>query len=155
MQDGKSWYQLTVDQVFQDLQSEEGGLTSAEVKARLEQYGYNEITVKKRGPVIRFILQFNNALLYVLMVAAVIAALLNKFTDMWVIVGVVIATVVIGFIQEGKAEASLEGLKKMIVPECTVRRDGEKKTVDTRGLVPGDIVLVESGNRVPADLRLI
>ncbi|MEA3298180.1 MAG: HAD-IC family P-type ATPase, partial [Chloroflexota bacterium] len=74
--------------------------------------------------------------------------------DMYVVIGVVLASAIIGFIQEGKAEGSLEALKKMMVPECTVLRDGEKKTIVTRELVPGDVVLLESGGRVPADLRL-
>lgn len=155
MKNGNSWYQLTPEQVFQTLRTSQSGLTSSEARARLEEYGYNELKVKKRSPIVRFLLQFNNALLYVLMVAAVIAALLGKFMDMWVIIGVVIATVVIGFIQEGKAESSLEGLKKMMTPECTVRRDGKQQTIATRELVPGDIVLVGSGDRVPADLRLV
>jgi len=155
LKNGNSWYQLTPEQVFQTLRTNHSGLASSEAKARLEEYGYNELKTKKRSPFVRFLLQFNNALLYVLMVAAVIAALLGKFMDMWVIIGVVIATVVIGFIQEGKAESSLEGLKKMMTPECMVRRDGKQKTIATRELVPGDIVLVESGDRVPADLRLI
>lgn len=150
----KDWYRIPVEQVITELQTGNKGLTSSEVSARLEKYGYNELEVKKRGPFVRFMVQFNNALLYVLMVAAIIAAMLGKFMDMWVIVGVVLATVVIGFIQEGKAEASLEALKKMLVSECNVIRDGETKLVATRELVPGDVVLLEGGDRVPADLRL-
>jgi Ca2+-transporting ATPase len=151
---GRSWYQLPVEQTFELLAADNNGLTSTEVKARLERYGYNELKFRKRGPLIRFLLQFHNALLYVLMVAALIAALLGKFMDMWVIIGVILATVVIGFIQEGKAEASLEALKKMLVPECTVLRDGEQKVIPARELVPGDVVLLDGGDRVPADLRL-
>ncbi|GAH31032.1 unnamed protein product, partial [marine sediment metagenome] len=130
------------------------GLTSSEAKARLEKYGYNELVVKKQGPLIRFLLQFHNALLYVLMAAVLICLFLGKFMDMYVVIGVILATVVIGFIQEGKAEASLEALKKMLVPECTVLRDNEKKIIATRETVPGDVVLLEGGDRVPADLRL-
>jgi len=152
---GKSWYQLSIEKVFEALGASSAGLTSSEVKVRLEKYGYNELVVKKRGPFLRFMLQFRNALLYVLIVAALIAALLGKFMDMWVIVGVVLATVIIGFIQEGKAEASLEALKKMLVPECNVLRDDKMKTIATRELVPGDVVLIEGGDRVPADLRLL
>jgi len=151
---GKSWYQLPVEQVFEALQGGSIGLTSSEAKARLEKYGYNELKIKKRGPLTRFLLQFHNPLLYVLMVAAVVCFFLSKFMDMYVVIGVVLATVVIGFIQEGKAEASLEALKKMLVTECTALRDGEKKTVVTRELVPGDVVLLEGGDKVPADLRL-
>jgi len=151
---GKRWYQLPIEEVFVALQTGKVGITSGEARARLGKYGFNEIEVKKRGPLIRFLSQFKNALLYVLMAAAVLCALLGKFTDMYVVIGVVLATVVIGFIQEGKAESSLEALKKMLVPECTVFRDGERKTIAVRELVPGDVVLLEGGDRVPADLRL-
>ena len=157
---GTAWYQLSVEETFKFLDADNAGLTSSEAKVRLGKYGYNELEVKKQGPLIRFLLQFRNPLLYVLMAAALTTALLGTFMgadvfmDMWVIIGVVLATVVIGFIQEGKAEGSLEALKKMMVPECTALRDGERKTIATRELVPGDVVLLEGGDRVPADLRL-
>ena len=160
MSNGTAWYQLSVEETFKLLDADNAGLTSSEAKVRLGKYGYNELEVKKQGPLIRFLLQFRNPLLYVLMAAALTTALLGTFMgadvfmDMWVIIGVVLATVVIGFIQEGKAEGSLEALKKMMVPECTALRDGERKTIATRELVPGDVVLLEGGDRVPADLRL-
>jgi P-type Ca2+ transporter type 2C len=154
MLNGKSWYQLPVEEVLKALQTGNAGLTLSEAKSRLGEYGYNELEVKKRGPLVRFLLQFHNALLYVLLVAAVVAGLLGEFIDMWVIIAVVLATVVIGFIQEGKAESSLEALKKMLVAECTVLREGKTKTIAARELVPGDVVLLEGGDRVPADLRL-
>jgi Ca2+-transporting ATPase len=151
---GKSGYQLPIERSLEALKTGKDGLTSSEAKARLNRYGHNELKVKKRSPFVRFILQFHNALLYVLMVAALIAGLLGKFMDMYVIIGVVLATVVIGFIQEGKAEASLEALKKMLVAVSRVMRDGKVKQIATRELVPGDVVLLEGGDRVPADLRL-
>jgi len=151
---GKSWYQLPVEQVFKTLGSNRTGLTSSEAKVKLKEYGYNELRIKKRSSLIRFLLQFHNPLLYILIVAAIICIFLGKLMDMGVIMAVVLATAIIGFIQEGKAEASLEALKKMMVPECTVLRDGEKKIIPARELVPGDVVLLEGGNRVPADLRL-
>jgi magnesium-transporting ATPase (P-type) len=151
---GKSWYQLSVEHVFEALKAGDTGLASNEAKARLEKYGYNELKIKKRGPFTRFLLQFYNPLLFILMVAAVICFFLGKPTEMWVILSVVLATAMIGFIQEGKAETSLESLKKMLLPECTVLRDGGKKTIATRELVPGDVVILEGGDRVPADLRL-
>ena len=150
----KSWYQLPIEQAFEALGTASSGLTSSETKDRLGKYGYNELEVKKRSPLIRFLLQFHNPLLYILILAAIVCFFLGKFMDMGVIMGVVLATVAIGFIQEGKAEASLEALQKMMVPECTVLRDGEKKIIPARELVPGDVVLLEGGDRVPADLRL-
>ncbi|HSW56888.1 MAG TPA: HAD-IC family P-type ATPase [Dehalococcoidales bacterium] len=150
----KSWYQMPEEEVFSALQSNQAGLSAQEAKARLAKYGYNELKVKKRGPVVRFLLQFHNPLLYVLLVAAGVAAFLNEFVDMWVIIGVVLATVIIGFIQEGKAESSLEALKKMLVAKCHVLRSGETQIIATRELVPGDVVVLEGGDRVPADIRL-
>jgi potassium/sodium efflux P-type ATPase len=149
-----AWYQLEVEQVFELLATNSNGLTTPEAKARLAKYGYNELKVKKHGPIVRFFLQFHNTLLYVLLAAAVISGLLGEFMDMWVILGVVLGIGIIGFIEEGKAEASLEALKKMLVAKCAVLRDGETKIIATRELVPGDVVLLEGGDRVPADLRL-
>jgi Ca2+-transporting ATPase len=149
-----AWYQQGIEQVFNLLTTDSNGLTASEAKARLGKYGYNELKVKKRSPLIRFLRQFHNALLYVLIVAAIVTFFLGHLTDMYVIIGVVLATVIIGFIEEGKAETSLEALKKMMIPECHVLRDGERKTIAARELVPGDVVVLEVGDRVPADLRL-
>ena len=155
------WYQLPIEETFAALNSSSKGLGEDESRARLKKYGYNELKARKRSPLVRFLLQFHNPLLYVLMVAAIGCYLLDVFAgaetlmDMWVIIGVVLATAIIGFIQEGKAESSLEALKKMIVAQCNVLRDGTTKTIPTRELVPGDVVLLEEGDRVPADLRLI
>lgn len=160
MSNESKWYQLSSEAVFEALVSSSGGLTGDEPAARLKKYGYNELVSKKRGPLVRLLLQFNNPLLYVLMVASIALLWLHYFMDadtlmdMWVIVGVVLATAIIGFIQEGKAESSLEALKKMMVPQCTVLRNGKETTIPTREVVPGDVVLLEHGDRVPADLRL-
>ena len=153
--DQKKWYQMPVEEVYSVLQTGPEGLNPQEANARREKYGYNELEVKKRGPLVRFLMQFKNGLLYVLIAAAVLTAVLGKFLDMYVIIGVVLATVVIGFIQEGKAESSLESLKKMLVPKCSVRRNNERMSILTREIVPGDIVLLEAGDRVPADMRLV
>ena len=151
---GTKWYQLSVEQAFEALEAGDRGLTSSEAKARLGKYGYNELKFKKRGTLIRFLLQFHSPLIYVLLAAALVTGFLGHLIDTAVILGVVIANTIIGFIQEGKAEASIEALEKMMVPECTVLRDGERKIIPARELVPGDVVLFEGGDRVPADLRL-
>jgi len=157
---GLKWYQLPIEKVFEALDSNDSGLSTDKARDRLKEYGYNELKSRKRGPLIRFLLQFHNPLLYVLIVAAIGCLLLDRFAgaetllDMWVIIGVVLATAIIGFVQEGKAESSLEALQKMIVPQCTVLRDGTAKTIPTREMVPGDVVLLNEGDRVPADLRL-
>ena len=155
-----AWYQLTAEQVFETLGSGESGLTSEESKARLDRYGYNELIFKKRSALVRFLMQFKSPLIYILLASAAVTSALSmwKGADMWmdtaVILAVVLANTIIGFIQEGKAEASVEALEKMIVSECTVMRNGEKSVIPARELVPGDVVILEGGDRVPADLRL-
>jgi len=153
------WYQLPVEAVFQSLQSSESGLTSAEAQERLKKYGLNELMTKKPSALMRFLRQFNSPLVYVLLIAAAITGILTWFgehmlPDTAVILGVVIINVILGFFQEGKTEAALEALSKMIVRECLVVRDGQQKTILAKELVPGDVVILNSGDKVPADLRL-
>ncbi len=153
------WYQLTVDEVFKCLSAGSSGLTSSEAKARLERYGYNELKFKKRSPLVRFLLQFHNPLIYVLLVAGTITGILSlggedMVGDTVVIFGVVILNVIIGFVQEGKGEAAIEALQRMMVLESTVLRDGRRQVIPARELVPGDVILLEGGDKVPADLRL-
>ncbi|MCC7560485.1 MAG: HAD-IC family P-type ATPase [Methanobacterium sp.] len=155
MSNEDEWYQLSSAETFEILKSNLNGLTSEEAKDRLREYGYNELSFKKINPFFRFLKHFNNPLIYVLIVAAIVTAFLGDIIDVVVIVGVVIVNASIGFIQEGKAESSIKALEEMMVPECTVLRDGEKVVVNSRLLVPGDVVLVESGTKIPADLRII
>ena len=132
------------------------GLNHKEAARRLGQYGRNSLPLpKRRGPWLRFALQFHNPLIYVLLVAGVITFGLRDFVDAGVIFGVVVINAVIGFIQEGKAEKALEAVRAMLASRATVLRDGERHEIDAALLVPGDIVLLESGARVPADLRLV
>ena len=155
MSNEDEWYQLSSAETFEILKSNLNGLTSEEAKDRLREYGYNELSFKKINPFFRFLKHFNNPLIYVLIVAAIVTAFLGDIIDVVVIVGVVIVNASIGFIQEGKAESSIKALEEMMVQECTVLRDGEKVVVNSRLLVPGDVVLVESGTKIPADLRII
>ncbi len=131
------------------------GLSSEEAKKRLEQYGRNEIP-KTAGRTWwqRLLAQFNNVLIYVLIAAAVITALMNHWVDTWVILAVVIINALIGFIQEGKAERALESIQQMLSLEAVVIRDGKKQTIDAEELAPGDIVILKSGDKIPADIRL-
>jgi magnesium-transporting ATPase (P-type) len=150
------WYNITVDDVLESLSADKSGLSSKEASKRLEKYGSNKLPEgKSRSALMRFLLQFHNVLIYVLMVAAVITAQLDHWIDTWVIVAVILVNAIIGFVQEGKAEKALEGIRKMLSLHATVLRDGERKDIDAEDLVPGDIVLLESGDKVPADLRLI
>ena len=150
-----AWYALSADEAFARLTTLPGGLSTDEARRRLAQFGYNELTAKKRSALVRFLLQFHNSMIYILLAAAAVTGgLLHETVDTCVILGVVVLNVIIGFIQEGKAEAAIEALKKMIVSESTVLRNGRKQVIPTREVVPGDVVLLEGGNRVPADLRL-
>ena len=120
------WYQMSVDQIFEVLESSSTGLTTSEAKTRLEEYGYNELKFKKISPFVRFLLQFHHPLIYVLLVAALVTGFLGHLIDTVFILGVVIANTIIGFVLEGKAESSIEALRKMMAPECTVFRDGKR-----------------------------
>ncbi|ULB11918.1 HAD-IC family P-type ATPase [Cereibacter azotoformans] len=132
------------------------GLTSQEAARRLDLHGPNRLPeARPRGPVMRFLAQFHNVLIYVLIVAAVVTGVLEHWVDMGVILAVVLANAVIGFIQEGRAEAAMAAIRGMLAPHATVLRDGVRQTVDGAALVPGDIVLLEAGDKVPADLRLL
>ena len=153
---GAAWYRRAADDVVAALETGGDGLTDAEARRRLDRYGYNELKVRRRSALVRFLLQFHNAMIYVLLAAAAVTGLLlHERVDTMVILAVVVLNVIIGFVQEGKAEAAIEALKRMIVAESTVLRDGRRRVVPTRELVPGDIVLLEGGARVPADLRLL
>lgn len=131
------------------------GLDSKEVSERQKQFGRNKIPRgKKRSVWVRLLMQFHNVLIYVLMAAALITAFLGHWIDTYVILAVIVVNAVIGFIQEGRAEKALEGIRQMLSLNAVVRRDGRKKTIDAEDLVPGDIVLLKSGDKIPADIRL-
>ncbi|WP_204079513.1 cation-transporting P-type ATPase [Mycobacterium riyadhense] len=132
------------------------GLSAAEVVERLERYGFNTLPAAAgAGLLVRILRQFHHPLIYVLLVAAVITAGLLEFVDSAVIFGVVVINAIVGFIQEAKAEAALGSLRSMVHTQAKVVRDGHTHTVPSDELVPGDLVLLEAGDKVPADLRLV
>ncbi len=151
------WHASSADEVVAALEADrDRGLTSGQAAERLDEYGPNQLpAAPRRGPLARLVAQFNNPLILVLIVAGVVTALLEHYLDSAVIFGVVVINAVIGFVQEGKAESALEAVRGMLATRATVLRDGQRHEVDATGLVPGDLVLLESGDRVPADLRLI
>ena len=133
-----------------------GGLSAAEASRRLADHGANQLPdVQTRGPLLRLAGQFNNVLIYVLIAAAVVTGALQHWVDTGVILAVVLANAVIGFIQEGKAEAAMAAIRQMLAPRAAVLRDGLRVSVDGADLVPGDVVLLEAGDKVPADLRVL
>jgi len=151
------WHALAASQAVDLLASDpQAGLSAAEVAARLERHGPNQMTAARRTPPwLRFLLQFHQPLIYILLAATLISAVLGEWADASVIFGVVLVNALIGFLQESKAEKAIDALAKLVLTEASVRRDGGKARVPSRDLVPGDIVLLHSGDRVPADLRLL
>ena len=132
------------------------GLSTDEAARRLAEHGQNRLPEPpKRNAVVRFLVHFNNVLIYVLLGASVVTAALGHWIDTGVILAVVVVNAVIGFVQEGRAEQAMAAIRGMLAPRSAVLRDGQRVSVDAADLVPGDIVLVEAGDRVPADLRLI
>lgn len=151
-----SWHDKPPQAVLDELSSNRDGLTEAQAQARLQAYGPNLLPgAPKRSAFVRLLLQFHNILIYVLLGSAVITAAMGHFIDTLVILAVVIANAVIGFVQEGKAEKAMDAIRHMLAPHASVMRDGERRSVDGETLVPGDIVLLEAGDKVPADLRLL
>lgn len=132
------------------------GLTGGEAALRLEKYGPNRLPAPKgRHPVLRFLSHFHNVLIYVLIGAGLVTALLQHWIDTVVILAVVIVNALIGYIQEGRAEQAMAAIRNMLSPHASVLRGGHRLTVEGEALVPGDIVLLEAGDKVPADLRVI
>lgn len=152
----KPWYQQTTDEVFAALDTREQGLTEASVKQRRQQYGENRLTAKRQSSLLeKFIAQFKDFMIIVLIVAAVIAGLTGEVVDALIILAVVILNAVFGVFQESKAEEAINSLREMAAPVAHVERNGQVVTVKSDELVPGDIVHLEAGDIVPADIRLV
>ncbi len=146
----------TVDACLDAFETSRDGLDSEQARLRLARFGPNRLPqTRPRGPLLRFLAQFHNALIYALLAAAAVTGTLGHWIDTSVILAVVLANSVIGFIQEGKAEEAMTAIRAMLAPRAAVLRDGVRVAVDGADLVPGDIVLLEAGDRIPADLRLI
>jgi magnesium-transporting ATPase (P-type) len=143
------------DDIIAALDGSAGGLSQEEAALRLKVQGPNSLpSAKTRGPLRRLLAQFHNVLIYVLLASAAVSALLGHGVDAAVILAVVIANAAIGFVQEGRAEDALQAISRMINPTASVLRAGRRLTVPAEDIVAGDIVLLEAGDRVPADLRL-
>ncbi len=153
----QKWHTLPEDKVaYLQGTHPEKGLTSAEVSSRQAKFGFNELTAKEGKPLwVKFLLQFNQPLLIILLSAGLIKALLGEWVNAGVIWGVTTTNAIIGFVQESKAEDAIAALAKAVSTEATVIRDGKKVKIASKELVPGDVVLLTSGDKVPADMRLI
>lgn len=151
----QKWHTLENEAVFIQVSSSVDGLTQEVAQQRLHQYGPNRLRpAKKKGPLARFLAQFHNVLIYVLLAAGAITALLGHWIDSGVILGVVVINAVIGFVQEGKAESALDAIRLMLSSQALVKRDGKFTSLSADQIVPGDVVLLQSGDKVPADIRL-
>ena len=151
-----AWHSLAPEEALTGLESSDQGLSEEEARRRLEELGPNRLPeTKRRGPLMRLLLQFHNVLIYVLLVAAATTAALGHWLDTAVILGVVVINAFIGFLQEGKAEKALDAIRNLLSSEARVRRNGARKQIPAEELVPGDLVLIQSGDKVPADLRLL
>jgi magnesium-transporting ATPase (P-type) len=152
----RPWQALAADVALRAFATSERGLSATEATARLTVFGPNRLPqAAGRGPLVRFLLQFHNVLIYALLAAAVLSAALGHWVDAGVVLAVTLANAAIGFIQEGKATQALEAIRGMIDAKATVLRDGHRVTVSADAIVPGDLVLIEAGARVPADVRLM
>ncbi|PZU51384.1 MAG: carbonate dehydratase [Sphingomonas sp.] len=150
------WHGLPDHEVLAKLKTDAGGLVTAEAEARLAVHGPNSLPVS-RGvhPLRRFLAQFNSALIYFLLAAAAGAALLGHPIDASVILAVVLVNAIVGFLQEGKAERALNAISSLIAPHAHVLRDDHRQSIPVAALVPGDVILLEAGDRVPADVRIL
>jgi Ca2+-transporting ATPase len=150
------WYRKTTEETLQRLGTTTDGLSEKGAAGILASYGPNRLPEEKRvSPVVIFLRQFASPLIYILLIAAVVTLALKEYKDTIVIAAVLAFNAIIGFIQESRAEQSVRALKKMIVPQARVLRGGKEKEIGSEQLVPGDIVLLASGAKVPADIRLL
>lgn len=153
------WHTLTAEQIATELDCQQAipaqGLSAREVASRQALHGPNKLPEPpRRSGLKRLLSQFHNVLIYVLMVAAVVTALLGHTVDSGVIVAVVLINALVGFLQEGKAEKAIDAVRNMLSQQAMVLRDGHRQQIPAEELVPGDIVFIQSGDRVPADLHL-
>ncbi|MFH2069696.1 MAG: HAD-IC family P-type ATPase [Elusimicrobiota bacterium] len=152
----KAWYKYPVKDIFSFLSTTQDGISDEEAQKRLAQFGPNQLTVKKQeGLFSIFIKQFQSPLIYILLFASIVSFLVGKTTNSFVILFVLTINAVMGFIQETRAKRTMESLKELSAPKTRVVRQGDIKEIDSKEVVPGDVLLLESGSKVTADGRLI
>src|SRR4030042_719112 len=154
--DNNFWHTKTKEIIFQELETSEKGLSRKKAGIKLQKEGLNEIHgEKKKSVILEFLKKFNSPLIYILIAAMIISFIFDHKIDGYVILFIIFINATISFLQERKAERAIEALKKIIVSYAKVYRDGELKKIPAAQLVPGDIILLEEGDRVPADARII
>ncbi|WP_062261640.1 cation-transporting P-type ATPase [Methanoculleus bourgensis] len=150
------WWSLTPEEVLQELRARPAGLTAKEAEERLERYGENVLREEARETRLQvFLRQFKSILIAILAIAAVVSFLVGEPQDAAAILIIVVLNALLGYTQEWQAGEAIEALKKMLVQRAVVIRDGEQQEIDASGVVPGDVVLLEMGERVPADLAIV
>ena len=151
-----AWHGATADETLAAFVTLPDGLSSDEASRRLAEIGPNSLPEEAPvHPLRRFLVQFHNPLIYFLLVAALTALLLDRVIDAVVILLVVLVNAIVGFVQEGRAAQALGGMRALLSPHAMVMRDGMRVPIDVANIIPGDIVALEPGDRVPADLRLL
>jgi magnesium-transporting ATPase (P-type) len=151
-----NWYQLEANRILTELDTSEHGLTEAGARERLKKFGPNKLAEAEKISRLKILLhQFKSPLIYILLIAAVVTFFLQEYKDTGVILAILLINAIVGYIQEYKAEKNVRALKSMVVARARVLRDGKEVEINGEDVVPGDIVLLASGGRVPADLRLI
>ncbi len=151
------WHHMEKEDVLRELETDSNrGLDASEAEARLQEVGLNRLTPKKgKGPILRFLLQFHQPLVYILIAAGIVTGLIADWTDATAIFAVVLVNAVIGFVQEAKALGAIEALARRMTTSASVLRSGQARLISSEELVPGDIVSLQAGDKVPADLRLL
>src|SRR5262245_13224266 len=151
------WHSTQIDSIIGQLDTDpRQGLTPEDAKRRLQVHGYNELREEaKTSPLVLFINQFKNTLIIILIVATVLSAVIGDLLDAAIILAIVVFCALLGFVQEYRAERALDALKRMLTPTITVLRGGREEEIPSKELVPGDIILLEAGDKIPADGRLI
>jgi magnesium-transporting ATPase (P-type) len=150
------WHSMSVQETLNMLNCSVSGLSQNEAQKRLDEYGENVLSRgKKTHPLLRFLAQFHNILIYVLIACALVTTALGHIADTLVILAVVLINALVGYVQEGKAEQALDAIRQILAPKANVLRDGQRVNIDGEQLVPGDVVLLEAGDKVAADLRII
>ncbi len=157
------WYTMSLDEVLKKLKSDlNTGLDENKIEEIRKKYGENKLTEKKKESIlVKFVKQFNDFMIIILIIAAVISAIMsyvegsNDYLDSIIIIFIVVLNAIMGVVQEAKAEKSLEALKKMSAPTAKVKRDGIVSIIPSTDIVPGDLIIIETGSYIPADARLI